>query len=689
MTQGVKTACLVMLILSVLMLLTLSPSLAYASTAKVIVSVYMDFGGDGLVAIGNGTPDYQVSGEYEVGSTVEIVAIPADGYTFDRFGRDELTTVSEDAHYTLTVKDGTNNLLAFFEKIPDAFDVVYSGGGGFGFMAPETVKAGGKLILPKCGFIAPLGMEFDYWSVSGTAMKVGDSFTPGDGTTIVANWKPVSSEDWVTISFDSAGGQGTMDSLIVPRGADVFLPECGFSYEGLSFAGWSAGLPGEVIEADQDTVITAIWAEQGLTVSEYTLTITLEGSGLGVGRWVEVTRDGKKMTGEPYTFRQGEEVTIRILSPSEEELAAIDADGISFSPVLKSGDYCASFFMPDRDVDLVLSAQPKRCWILFNGGQALGHLDPVVATVGDKMTLPESFASTPGKRVLSGWREVNGTFRGQPGDSYTVQGNVTLQAVWTVEDAHEHSLVKVDAVPATCETAGQEAYWQCSGCGKLFADAEGSKEISAPVAIPAGHDWGEWTITKEPTSTTEGEKTRMCKRDASHVETEAIPVVTTPGEYVLASGANQTWSADGEEGLTFVIKRAQDDDTTYAHFMGAAVDGVAVPPLGYDTASGSLVLTLKPAYLASLAPGNHMLTFTFDDGAIDVLFETTEAAGDVVPGRSGLPVWAWILIGLGGLAVIAFAALAVLRLRAKKEVAALRASHHIAHEHEGSGSHRR
>ncbi|MBR2789288.1 MAG: InlB B-repeat-containing protein, partial [Eggerthellaceae bacterium] len=462
--QCAKTVWRTILIVSVLTLFALLPSFAYASTAKVVVSVYMDYGGDGLVAIDDGASGYRVSGEYEVGSTVEIVAIPADGYTFDRFGRDELTTVSEDAHYTLTVKDGTNSLLAFFSKIPDAYDVVYSAGGGFGFMAPETVKAGGKLTLPKCGFLAPLGMEFDYWSVGGTAMEEGDSFTPGDDTTIVANWKPVSSGDWVTISFDSAGGQGTMDALIVLRGSDVILPECGFSHEGLSFAGWSAGLPGETVKAEQDTVIAAMWSEHELTVSEYTLTITLEGSGLGVGRWVEVTRDGKKMTGEPYTFRQGEEVTIRILSPSEEELADIDADGISFSPVLKSGDYFASFFMPDRDVNLVLSVQPKRCWILFNGGQALGHLDPVVATVGDKMTLPERFASTPGKRALSGWREVNGTYRGQPGDSYSVQGNVTLQAVWTVEDAHEHSLVKVDTVPATCETAGTETYWKCSGC---------------------------------------------------------------------------------------------------------------------------------------------------------------------------------------------------------------------------------
>ena len=51
-----------------------------------------------------------------------------------------------------------------------------------------------------------------------------------------------------------------------------------------------------------------------------------------------------------------------------------------------------------------------------------------------------------------------------------------------------HSIVKVDAVEATCESDGNIEYYKCSICGKLFSDAEGKSEISADdVIIPASH----------------------------------------------------------------------------------------------------------------------------------------------------------------------------------------------------------
>ncbi|MBO5355680.1 MAG: hypothetical protein J6B09_06405, partial [Clostridia bacterium] len=47
---------------------------------------------------------------------------------------------------------------------------------------------------------------------------------------------------------------------------------------------------------------------------------------------------------------------------------------------------------------------------------------------------------------------------------------------------HEHELSEVAAVKATCAKGGTESYYTCSGCDKLFEDAEGSVEIETPKA---------------------------------------------------------------------------------------------------------------------------------------------------------------------------------------------------------------
>ena len=60
----------------------------------------------------------------------------------------------------------------------------------------------------------------------------------------------------------------------------------------------------------------------------------------------------------------------------------------------------------------------------------------------------------------------------------------------TVE--HTHTLVKVDAKAATCGVAGNKEYYECSGCGLLFSDAEGNNETTAAdilLAKTGEHDY--------------------------------------------------------------------------------------------------------------------------------------------------------------------------------------------------------
>ena len=72
-----------------------------------------------------------------------------------------------------------------------------------------------------------------------------------------------------------------------------------------------------------------------------------------------------------------------------------------------------------------------------------------------------------------------------------------------------HDLIHHDGKAATCTEAGWNAYDTCSRC-----DHTTYEEIAA-----LGHDWGEWTVTKQATIEEFGEETRVCARNGEHAET--------------------------------------------------------------------------------------------------------------------------------------------------------------------------
>ena len=77
-----------------------------------------------------------------------------------------------------------------------------------------------------------------------------------------------------------------------------------------------------------------------------------------------------------------------------------------------------------------------------------------------------------------------------------------------------HNVVKINKKEPTCDENGNIEYYVCSHCNKMFYDTNCLFEITEfDTIIPAlGHNFGEWNITKEPTCTEKGEKTRYCSR---------------------------------------------------------------------------------------------------------------------------------------------------------------------------------
>ena len=109
--------------------------------------------------------------------------------------------------------------------------------------------------------------------------------------------------------------------------------------------------------------------------------------------------------------------------------------------------------------------------------------------------------ATGHKEEIRNKKEATCSSTGYTGDTYCSVCNKKLSSGETIAKK-EHTWVKQDNIPATCEKGEMEVE-KCSVCGE-------TKETQ--VSDPLGHDFEEWKITKDPICTKNGTKKRICKR---------------------------------------------------------------------------------------------------------------------------------------------------------------------------------
>ena len=139
-----------------------------------------------------------------------------------------------------------------------------------------------------------------------------------------------------------------------------------------------------------------------------------------------------------------------------------------------------------------------------------------------------------------------------------------------------------------------------------------------------------------------------------------IEADNTPAEkitYTVTAGGDGTWTRGSADGFTMTVKRSAVDETTFSRFTGVTVDGKALSASDYEAAAGSLVLTLKAAYLETLSAGKHEITVSFDDGTAATSL-TVREAGVPAPDTDDLSAGLWPI-----LAILAVAGLALLPLK--------------------------
>ena len=99
---------------------------------------------------------------------------------------------------------------------------------------------------------------------------------------------------------------------------------------------------------------------------------------------------------------------------------------------------------------------------------------------------------------------------------------------------YEYILQETKAKEPTCTEAGNTAYYVCSVCGKLYADQEGTNEVSAEAVVISakGHSFT-WIIDKEATEQAEGsrhEECSICHEKKAAVAIPKLPSGTQPSQ---------------------------------------------------------------------------------------------------------------------------------------------------------------
>lgn len=155
------------------------------------------------------------------------------------------------------------------------------------------------------------------------------------------------------------------------------------------------------------------------------------------------------------------------------------------------------------------------------------------------------------------------TVPGYTGDTYC-KGCTVKIATGTAIPA-EHKLNKITANPATHEAAGNIEHYACAVCEKLYNDNKATKELTeAEVVISKGehsyseafksdenghwkececgskieegaHTFGEWTVTKESTTTEKGSKEKVCSV-CGYTITEDLPLAENKDPNIPETG---------------------------------------------------------------------------------------------------------------------------------------------------------
>ena len=179
---------------------------------------------------------------------------------------------------------------------------------------------------------------------------------------------------------------------------------------------------------------------------------------------------------------------------------------------------------------------------------------------------------------------------------------------WTSDATHHWHKCETANCPVT-ENSGKDGYGPHGG-GTATCQAKAVCEICGTAygdLDPNGHDWGEWGVTKPATTSAAGVETRVCKRNASHTETRAIPKLTP-----APSGGGSSGGSSGTLAVTLPVSGSSDTVHVSASVSGSTAEVKEVKKTELDKIGTDSAVVIDLSGLNKGVTGVTLSTDTID-----------------------------------------------------------------------------
>lgn len=274
-----------------------------------------------------------------------------------------------------------------------------------------------------------------------------------------------------------------------------------------------------------------------------------------------------------------------------------------------------------------------------------------VASIG--YTLSDTVLDEDAVRAITDWTEYKEPFNIEPDTKAVVYVRITDNAgntlyigsnglvientapvIGGIEDGKAYcSAVTVEITVENLDTVTVNGEVVQLANGKLTLNPIGEQTIvvtdkagnsaTMTVTVYDSHAWDEGVVTEQPTSSRKGVRTYTCAH-CGEIRTEEIPMLAP----TVIEGQNASYDPNKGGTLTF------RSDAAFSDFVAVLVDGIVIDASNYEVREGSIVVTLKADYLATLSAGKHTIGIKSASGIATAEFtvaektETQPAAGD-------------------------------------------------------------